>query len=157
MPLTFQIRPLGSLPWPSGLGKFGGSYRDLERAMRAHLGDDDFWNPVAHRGAFISGDPVYREIVLTELGRRAWSADLAESVDTATALARLAPLLSQPLTTESPWLDWAAPHRSDYPVWSWLANGLNVGESVIADGSHRLTFLRYHRPPEHEVLVRIET
>lgn len=157
MPLTFQIRPLGTLPWPSGLGKYGGSYRPLERAMRALLGDDDFWNPEAHRRAFVGGDPDYRRIVLTELGQRAWSADVVDGVDAATALARSAPLLNQSLASMSPWLDWAAPYRSNYPVWAWLTNGLNVGRSSIADGRHRLTYLRYHRPPEHEVLVRIET
>lgn len=156
MPVTYRIRPLALLPWPSGLGK-GGRYRDLERAMRAHLGEDDFWNPEAHRRAFVDGDPDYRRIVLTELGKQPWTADLVDSVDTATDLARSAPLLNQPLDSESPWLDWAAPRRSDYPVWAWLSNGLNAGESVIADGRHRLTYLRYHRPPEHEVLVRIET
>jgi hypothetical protein len=40
---------------------------------------------------------------------------------------------------------------------AWLANGLNIGKAVIADGRHRLTFLRHHSPPKHEVLVRIDT
>ncbi|MCV7074871.1 hypothetical protein [Mycobacterium szulgai] len=157
MPLTFQIRPLGSLPWPAGLGKHGGRYRRLEDALRALLATDDFWNPEAHRRAFVASDSDYRRTVLTELKHQAWSADLLDGVDTATALARTAPLLNQPLESESSWLDWAAPHRTDYPVWAWLTNGLNASESEIADGRHRLTYLRYHRPLEHEVLVRIET
>lgn len=157
MPLRFVIRPLETLPWPQGLGKHGGGYRDLESAMLELLGEDNFWSPEAHRCAFAEGDPDYRRIVLTELGKRNWSADLADGVDRATALARLAPLLDTSLASESPWLDWASRHRDDYPVWSWLANGLTVGSSAIADGRHRLTFLRYHRPPEHEVLVRVET
>lgn len=157
MPMTYQIRPLGSLPWPSGLGKHGSRYGNLEHELRALLGDDDFWDTEAHRRAFVSGDPDYRRIVLKELGQLPWSADVVDGVDAATALARSSPLLNQPLDSEAPWLNWAAPHRDNYPVWAWLTNGLNASDTVIGDGRHRLTYLRYHRPPEHEVLVRIET
>lgn len=151
MPLIFQIRTLDSLPWPAGLGKQG-NYRDLERALRAHLGDH-FYCPRAHRRAFEVGDTEYRRIVLHALRQKAWSSDVIDAVDKASALARSAPLLNRPLESVAPWLEWAQPHRESYPVWTSLTNPVAIGESFIAEGRHRLTFLRYHRPPEYELLV----
>lgn len=41
-------------------------------------------------------------------------------------------------------------------MWDWLYWPVKVFWNGIGDGRHRLTFLRLHRDPEHEVLVRIE-
>lgn len=153
--MRYEVRSLGSLPWPPGLGK-GGSYSDLETALRAYLGDDDLVDPEVHRRAFVGGDPVYREIVVGHLSRRPWAKDLLDGVDAATEAARSAPLLGKSVPSEGPWLDWADRYREVNPVWAWLSNGLHIAGARIADGRHRLTYLRFHRPPEHQVLVRAE-
>ncbi len=69
----FVIRRLGSLPWPSGLGKNAGPnhpYKQLERQLRAYLGDDRHFSATAHKRAYLTEDPEYRRIVLYALTRR---------------------------------------------------------------------------------------
>lgn len=155
MGVIFEVPPLKSLPWPAGLGKQG-SYKGLEKAMRALLGDDDLWNPDAHRHAFVSGNTEYRRLILDDLCQWQWSANLVAAVDTATALARSSPLLNRRLELASTWYDWAAQYRDvhGYPVWCWLTSPVEITNSAaLADGRHRLTFLRYHQPADHKVLV----
>jgi len=45
--VIFELRALGGLPWPAGLGKHGGAYERLEQDMRELLGADRMWDPVA--------------------------------------------------------------------------------------------------------------
>ncbi|AGZ54663.1 MULTISPECIES: hypothetical protein [Mycobacterium] len=92
----FVIRRLGSLPWPSGLGKNAGPnhpYKQLERQLRAYLGDDRHFSAAAHKRAYLTDDPEYRRIVLYALTQTSWSSGLLDDVEAATDLSRSAPLL----------------------------------------------------------------
>ena len=109
MTITYEIRKLGTLPWPHCLGK--SEYHKLELALKALLGED-YWDPVANMRA-LHTNPRYRAILLAELGKKRWSADLLESVHRATDLARKAPLLGRPLLDEKPWMQWAITHLRD--------------------------------------------
>jgi hypothetical protein len=157
MPLTFQIRPLGSYPGhPASASSVAATAILNVRCVRI-LGMKTLGVPWLIGALSPAAIPI-----TARLSSPSW--DDGRGALTWPRVWTLQPLWPEwrrcsttPLTTESLWLDWAAPHRSDYPVWAWLANGLTIGKSVIADGRHWLTFLRYHRPPEHEVLVRIES
>lgn len=157
----FVIRRLGSLPWPAGLGKNVGPshpYNRLEAELRDYLGDDRLFSARAHKRAYLSGDPEYRRIVLLALSQMPWSAGLLDDVEAATALSRSAPLLDQPLSVDAQWDEWARPHCLSVGLSrAWLASPLRICNQKIGDGRHRLTYLRFHRPPEHEILVRLDT
>lgn len=148
----FVIRRLGSLPWPSGLGKNAGPnhpYKQLERRLRAYLGDDRHFSATAHKRAYLTEDPEYRRIVLYALTQTSWSSGLLDDVEAATDLSRSAPLLNEPLAFDSEWDDWARPHCGDVGLSrAWLATPLRIAGQAIVDGRHRLTYLRFHRPPE---------
>lgn len=154
---VYRIRTIGSLPWPAGLGK-SGSYRDLRRLLRTHLGDEQYDSPEAHRHAFLSGDNEYRRIVLEQLTRQQWSPDILDGYDAATRAARSAPLLNQRQETLSEWLNWARAYQhapGGRPIWCSLSDPITVGPNDhISNGRHRLAYLRYHRPTDHEVIVQ---
>jgi hypothetical protein len=154
----FIIRSLGSLPWPHGLGKYedlGHPYNQLEHQLRAYFGDDRSFAVATHEQAYRTGDPEYRRIVLHALNQMPWSAGLLDDVEVATALSRAAPLLNQPLKKDEEWIDWARPHCGAVSLSNaWLINPLCIDDQWIVDGRHRLTYLRFHRPPEHQILVR---
>ena len=154
---VYRIRTLGSLPWPPGLGK-NGRYRDLRKLLQAHLGEDLYHSPEAHQHALLNGDNEYRRIVLEQLARQPWAADILEGYDEATRAARSAPLLNQRQENLSGWLDWARPYQNTpagRPIWCSLTDPIEVGpDEKIANGRHRLTYLRYHRPAHHEVIVQ---
>ena len=118
---------------------------------------DSYTDPAAHRDA-LHNNADYRAVVDIALESAYWAADLVDGVDRATELARDAPLLGQVLDDVTPWRQWVAPYRELYgrSVWEWLYWPVKVFWNGIGDGRHRLTFLRLHRHPEHEVLVRIE-
>jgi hypothetical protein len=159
----FVIRPLGSLPWPHGLGKCAGQghpYKHLGRQLRAYLGNDLSYaaSAATHEQAYLTRDPEYRRIVLHALNQMPWSADLLDDVEEATALSRTAPLLNRPLKKDDEWIDWARPHCGTVNLsHAWLINPVCVDDQWITDGRHRLTYLRFHRPPEHQILVRLGT
>ena len=154
----YRLQQLGALPWPHGLGKnarHGHPYRKLETELRDYLGDR--WaDQAAHQRAYETGDPEYRRIVLDALTQMPWSTDLLEDVEAATVLARSAPLLNQPLPDDqSRWEDWARPRCGEKGFTrSWLGCPADIGPLHIGDGRHRITFLRFHRSPDYEVLVR---
>lgn len=154
---VYEIRTLGSLPWPAGLGKGGGNYRDLAKLLRAHLGDEHHKSPQAHRHAFLNGDPEYRRIVLEQLSHQHWAADILLGYDAATDAARHAPLLNQYLPMQIEWDAWARPYLhapAGKPVWYSLSDPITVNSRPeITGGRHRLTYLRYRRPADHEVIV----
>lgn len=151
MTFTYKIRRLGTLPWPRCLGK--SEYHKLELALRALLGED-YDDPVANMRA-LHTNPDYRAIVVRELAK-AWSGDLLESVHRATELAREAPLLGRPLPDEGPWIDWARQYEDTegFFVMKWLYFPARMEGDEISDGRHRLTWLRLHRDPGYELLVR---
>ncbi|MDO2394747.1 transcriptional regulator [Mycobacterium avium] len=155
----FAIRRLGALPWPHGLGKNAGDthpYKKLDTQLGSYLGDGRY-DPAVHRRAYQSADPEYRRIVLDALNQMPWSIDLLDDVDAATTLARSSSLFDQPLPDDqSQWSDWARPYCTAKGLSrSWLGCPADIGPSRIADGRHRITYLRFHRPPEHEILVRV--
>lgn len=153
---VFQIRRLDSLPWPPGLGKGANPkhpYWQLREQLEEHLGADRYHRPAVHQQAFLSGDPEYRRIFMDAVTQLAWSADLPESVDTATDFARTTTLLNTPLPDTSAWSDWSRQVCEHHGAGLWLRDGFTYSGSQIDNGRHRITYLRYHRPPEHEVLV----
>jgi hypothetical protein len=156
----FVIRPLDSLPWPPGLGKNAGPghpYTQLEDKLRAYLGDDRLFSAAAHKRAYVSGDPEYRRIVLDTLNQMPWSASILDDVAAASVMASAAPLLGQSLDIDAQWDDWARPHCGGVRLSrAWLTSPLRVCNSMITDGRHRLTYLRFHRSPETAILVRVD-
>ena len=60
MTFSYTIRKLGSLPWPSSLGK-DIEFPGLREKLRAVLGDN-YADPAAHRDA-LHNNPDYRAIV----------------------------------------------------------------------------------------------
>jgi hypothetical protein len=161
MTYRFVIRRLGSLPWPPGPGKNVGPshpYSWLEVELREYLGDDRLFSSRAHKDSYLAGDPEYRRIVVDALSQMPWSAGLLDDVEAATALSRSAPLLDQPLSVDAQWDEWARPHCLAVGLSrAWLASPLRICNQKITDGRHRLTYLRFHRPPEYEILVRLDT
>jgi hypothetical protein len=151
MTITYEIRRLGTLPWPDCLGK--SEYPKLELELKELLGED-YWDRGANKRA-LRTNPRYRAIILANLGKR-W-ADLPESVHRATDLARKAPLLGRPLLDESPWLQWARQQHDTEGLFvlDWLSYPAFICEDEIGDGRHRLTYLRFHHGPEYELLVRV--
>lgn len=153
---VFEIRRLDSLPWPPVLGKGANPkhpYWQLREQLEGHLGDSRYHRPAAHRDAFLSGDAEYRRIFMDAVTQLRWSADLPETVDTATAIARTTPMLNAPMADTSAWLDWSRQVCQDEGAGYWLRDGFTYCGDQIENGRHRLTYLRYHRPPEHEILV----
>jgi hypothetical protein len=151
--ITFEIRALGSLPWPNGLGKH--EYPVLEHAMKRLLANE-YADPAAHEEAFHT-NPAYREIAMAELTKASWSSEVIGGALRATELARHSPLLRQPLQYEDPWLAWARAHHSaGYPTYTWLAHPPTVYPIYrrLGGGRHRLTYLRLHLPSEHPILVK---
>lgn len=68
------------------------------------------------------------------------------------------PCFNEPLAFDSEWDDWARPHCGDVGLSrAWLASPLRIAGQAIVDGRHCLTYLRFHRPPEYEILVRVDT
>jgi len=148
---TFQIRTLGSLPWPHGLGK--AEYKTLEHRMQRHMGMDTYYSRDAHRVSFDT-DPIYRGIALDELCQTHWAQGLVELSARVVTAARTAPLLDKPLTDSEPWCEWARNYdtREAY-LRSWLINPIRVDANEIGDGRHRLTYLRLVTDPSFEILV----
>lgn len=147
----FVIRRLGGLPWPHGLGKNAGHthpYKKLDTQLKNYLGDSRY-DPAVHQRAYQSADPEYRRIVLDALTQMPWSIDLLDDVDAATILARSSSLFNQPLPDDqSQWSDWARPYCTAKGLTSiWLGCPADIGPACIADGRHRITYLRFHRPP----------
>jgi len=149
----YELRPLGELPWPHGLGKRD-SYPLLERRMQQLLGDE-YRDTDANRRWFESSAD-YREIAESELSNAAWSTDLLASVDAAGVLAQTCPVFGRTLPHSGAWDDWVRPLHTSLGrgVREWLGDPASVTATGIGNGRHRLTFLRLHHPPEHLVLVR---
>lgn len=154
MSVRYEIRPLGSLPWPHGLGK--SEYPELEWRMKRHMGSG-YADRAAHEHAYHC-DPIYRMIVQDELGKLSWAADLLEAVDIATAIAEHSPLRGRTLDDVDEWQTWAWPQREtlSFSIYSWLSSPPRTLplRREIGDGRHRLTYLRLHRGSDHPVLVR---
>ncbi len=154
MPVRFEIRPLGALPWPHGLGK--SEYPDLERRMKRHLGAG-YADRGVHERALLC-DPLYRVIAEEELGKLSWAADLLAAADAATEIASCSTLVGRSLTGVDVWQSWTWPlrERLGFPVYSWLSSPPRILplQREIGDGRHRLTYLRLHRGPQHRVLVQ---
>jgi len=155
----YVTRRLGSLPWPHGLGKNARAdhpYKKLNQELESYLGDRCA-SPSTHQRAFLSADAEYRRIVLDALTQMPWSVDLLDDVEAGTNLARSSPLFNRPLPDDqSLWQDWARPLCAEKGLTrSWLGCPADIGSACIADGRHRITYLRFHRPPEYEILVRL--
>jgi hypothetical protein len=132
MTFSYAIRKLGSLPWPSSLGK-DIEFPGMREKLRAVLGDS-YADPAAHRDA-LHNNPDCRAVVEIALESADWAADLVDGVDRATELARDAPLLGQVLDDVTPWRQWAAPYRELYrrSVWDWLYRPVKVFWNGISD------------------------
>lgn len=83
MPVRYQIRPLGDLPWPHGLGK--SEYPELEWRLKRHLGSG-YGSRAVHEHA-LHCDPLYRMIAQDELSKLSWATDLLGAVDDVTVIA----------------------------------------------------------------------
>lgn len=149
---SFEIRRLGDLPWPHGLGKL--EYKQLERRMERMMGAS-YADTEANRRAFAS-NPEYRKAVDEELANEAWATGLIDDINRSTELARTAPLFGHRLEDTADWFDWVrdvSPPSRDRLWWLWSPAA--VGETSIDDGRHRLTFLRLNQSPDYELLVEV--
>lgn len=151
--VSFEIRRLGDLPWPHGLGKL--EYKRLERRMKQLMGDS-YGDTDANWRAFVS-NPEYRKAVEEELATERWADGLVEDITRSTELVRTAPLFGHRLSDTTDWFDWvrrvSPPHSSDRLWWLW--SPAKIGNGGISDGRHRLTFLRLHQPPDYQLLVEV--
>lgn len=132
-----EIRPLGALPWPPGLGKLI-EYPRLQARLTRLLGERSADSAV-HEDMVRRRDPAYREVVLTELSAAPWASDLIESVDMATDLARRSPLLNKRFDDASArWVAWAKQSRETVApsVRSWLESPARVTRESIENGRH---------------------
>ena len=154
MPVRYQIRPLGDLPWPHGLGK--AEYPELEWRMKRHLGNG-YGSRAVHERA-LHCDPLYRMIAQDELSKLSWAADLLSAVDDVIAIASGSPLRGRTLEDVDDWRSWCWPVQESlsFSVYSWLSAPPRILPSKyeIGDGRHRLTYLRLHRGADHPVLVQ---
>jgi len=151
--ITFDVRTLGSLPWPARLGKQC-EYPGLENKLQRLLGDP-WCTPQAHRHA-LETNPRYRAILEEAFADSPWRAGLFDGVRRATEVAQQAPLRGTRLRDDDPWRQWKrtlGPLDSDTREWlKWPAG---FAHDRFTDGRHRITCLRLHHGPDLPVLVRI--
>lgn len=151
MMFRYEVRTLASLPWPHGLGK--GEFSKLRDAMEGLL-EAEYGDPAADERAFATNDR-YREIAVHWLSKADWSGTVVEVVTGATRLAAGVNILGH-WVEEDRWRDRAKAicdangvahgdywNGGPYASGDYLISpGISVSERGMADGRHRLTYLR---------------
>ncbi|MGB5113386.1 MAG: hypothetical protein WBO08_17915 [Mycobacterium sp.] len=147
------MRALGSLPWPTSIGK------DLEYpGLRGVV--LDYMNPPSGGSrsfeAAFGAEAGLRAAINEALSSAVWAASL-ERIDEALTIGRTSPLLGRVLTDVDPWRQWARPLVEAHGplVRHWVYYPILLAGSGIGDGRHRLTYLRLHHDPSYPVLVRV--
>jgi hypothetical protein len=151
MAVSYEMRRLDSLPWPTSIGK-DLEYPGLRGKVLARLGP----GPDAFKTAF-EGDSTLRSLIGDALSSAPWApADLSD-VDHLYSCAAQSSLLYRMVNDDISWRRWADPlqQRNGRLVFDWLCNPIRITVNGIGDGRHRLTYLRLHRCPAYLVLVRI--
>ncbi len=150
--IRYELRTPDSLPWPHGLGK--SEYRRLERRLVALLGSGRL-TPAVHKRAFET-NVDYKNMVLEELGARAWSRDVIDVAAGAATLAGTAPLLGVDLSDDEQWWAWVREQPIANPfVRGWLISPPDITGGYL-DARHRITYLRFMCGPAFSVLVRYQ-
>lgn len=152
--IAYEIRTLGSLPWPAGLGK-NIEYPGLERRLN-HLLGHQWRDPDVNRRAF-EANPEYRVILEQAFCDAPWRAGLFEGVRCATELARQSPLLSKPTNDPAAWIRWTLTlDPLDPDTRGWLRYPAKFARNTFTDGRHRIACLRLHHEPNLPVLVKVD-
>lgn len=150
---VLAVRELRAIPWPAGLGK--DQYPGLDRAVAAMLGQDK-WTPSAHKRAIT--DDTYRRVVRKYLERGGFDHSMVEHARHSVAIARQCPLVGVAQASGGEhWWAWVRETvpRTD-PAYRWLMDPPDVTGGLLANGRHRVTYLRLLCDPTFEVVTCAE-
>lgn len=115
----------------------------------------DQWSPTAHQRAIT--DATYRRTVRKHLEQAGFDDSMAEHARHSVTVARRYPLLGTALPSGDHWWTWVRETvpRTD-PAYRWLMDPPDVTGRLLANGRHRVTYLRLLCGPTFEMVTYTE-